>query len=187
MTNEKWPMSNNDQWQRRCARGREGKMLHQEAGKKTDQLRWSMIIWCQEMLQDLLRVYHLQISDRGWIRVCKSTKETRSPPTGSSELKGPQCHSYHNCMVFASSIFNKKPYISCFRDGGKRFDAEFQGSHHQLDKQTICHIWYQNENKGVKWTKWMYNPRWSGFCGGSWETSSKPNLWSFAGISKDLS
>ena len=125
--NDQWKMTNGDQWQRRCARGREGKMLHQEAGKKTDQLRWSMIIWCQEMLQDLLRVYHLQISDRGWIRVCKSTKETRSPPTGSSELKGPQCHSYHNCMVFASSIFNKKPYISCFRDGGKRFDAEFQG------------------------------------------------------------
>ena len=111
-TNEKWPMMIHDNWQHRCARGREGKMLHQKAGKKTDQLRWSMIIWCQEMLQDLLRVYHLQISDRGWIRVCKSTKETRSPPTGSSELKGPQCHSYHDCMVFfASNIINQRPYF----------------------------------------------------------------------------
>ena len=95
---------------------------------------------------------------------------------------------YHDWMFFLPQTLSTKGHIfSCFRDGGKRFDAEFQGSHHQLDKQTICHIWYQNENKGVKWTKWMYNPRWSGFCGGSWETSSKPNLWSFAGSSKDLS
>ena len=183
-TNEKWPMMIHDNWQHRCARGREGKMLHQEAGKKTDQLRWSMIIWCQELFQELLRVYYLQISDRGWIRVFKSTKETRFPPTGSSELKGPQCHSYQNCMFFF--LKHIWEYFFCFRDGGKRFDAEFQGSHHQIDKQEISHMWYQNENKSVKWTKWMYNPRWSGFCGGSWETSSKPNLWSFAGSSKDL-
>ena len=41
---------------------------------------------------------------------------------------------------FASNIFNRRPYFSCFRDGGKRFDAEFQGSHHQLDKQKNCHM-----------------------------------------------
>ena len=34
----------------------------------------------------------------------------------------------------------KAIFFPCVRDGGKRFDAEFQGSHHQLDKQTICHI-----------------------------------------------
>ena len=43
--NDQWKMTNGDQWQRRCARGREGKVLHQEAGKKTDQLRWSNDLW----------------------------------------------------------------------------------------------------------------------------------------------
>ena len=136
-------MTNDDQWQRRCARGRQGKMLHQEAGKKTDQLRWSTI-------ND-----YLMSRDFTRFVACLSFANFRPRlNSGLQEYKGNKVPTYRITRAQGSSmsllsqlhdflpqtLSTKCHIFSCFRDGGKRFDAEFQGSHHQLDKQEIFHM-----------------------------------------------
>ena len=176
-------------------------MINDNAGAREDERakcfikrqERKLISWGDQWLFDVKRCYK---SCCVFI-ICKFQTAVEFGSARVQRKQGPHLPDHQSSRVlnvtliiiawFLPQAYLTKGHIfSCFRDGGKRFDAEFQGSHHQLDKQEIFHIWYENENKGVKWTKWMYNPRWSGFCRGSWETSSKPNLWSFAGSSRDL-
>ena len=135
-------MTNDDQWQRRCARGREGKMLHQEAGKKTDQLRWSM-----QWLFDVKRCYK---SCCVFI-ICKFQTAVEFGSARVQRKQGSHLPDHQSSRVLyvtlitivwllPQTLSTKCHIFSCFRDGGKRFDAEFQGSHHQLDKQEIFHM-----------------------------------------------
>ena len=153
MTNEKWKMTNekwkmiNDQWWSMTMQVR-ARTRGQNASSRGRKENWSVEVIKNQWLFDVKRCFK---SCCVFI-ICKFQTAVEFGSARVQRKQGPHLPDHQSSRVlnvtviiiacfFASNIINKRPYFfSCFRDGGKRFDAEFQGSHHQLDKQEIFHM-----------------------------------------------